>query len=408
MKKNNKYDIKNIYSKKGENILELVGQVGDIIYQNEVNSYTIATLETENELYTIVGYLPFINSGDYIKADGKIVVHQEYGEQFKIDTFEKIMPQTLDALEKYLANGVIKGIGPVTAKKIVNTFGDETLSIFKYEPEKLAQIKGITKEKAIEMGESFNENWEVWQIVGFLEKFGIGAANAKRINKELGNDAIEKIEQNPYILIDLARGIDFKQIDKMALDLGLGIDNEKRIIAGIKHSLILVSYNGHTCVIKENLFEFVHKLLGVDKEQIENCFINMKAKGEIIIENQGNLEWVYLEPFYIAEKNIAERIQVLKQSQNIKRIKKIEKELEKIEKTTKTTLSEKQKAAVLAVNENNVCIITGGPGTGKTTVIKSIIELYKMQDKKVVLCAPTRKSCKKNDRDNRSRSLYIA
>ena len=370
--------------------MELIGQVGDIIYQNEVNSYTIATLETEEELYTIVGYLPFIYEGDSLRLEGKFVVHQEYGEQFKVDTFEKILPQTLGALEKYLANGIIKGIGPATAKKIIQNFGEETLNIFKYEPEKLAQIKGISKEKAIEMGESFNENWEVWQIVGFLERFGIGASNAKRIHKELGNDAIEKIEQNPYILIDLARGINFKQVDKMALDLGLGIDNEKRIIAGIKHSLILVSYNGHTCVLKENLLEFVHNLLGVKKEEIENSLISLKAKEEIIIEKQGNLEWVYLEPFYIAEKNIAERIQVLKKSQNIKKIKKIEKELEKIEKNSQMTLSKKQKEAVLAVNENNVCIITGGPGTGKTTVIKSIIELYKVQDKKVVLCAPTR------------------
>ncbi len=387
--------------------MELIGQIEDIIYQNEVNSYTIASLETEEELYTIVGYLPFISIGDTIKANGKFVVHQEYGEQFKIDTFEKIMPQTLDALEKYLANGVIKGIGPVKARKIIETFGEETLSIFKYEPEKLSTIKGITKDRAIEMGESFNENWEVWQIVGFLERFGIGAVNAKKIHKELGNDAIEKIEQNSYILIDLVRGIDFKQIDKMALDLGLGIDNEKRINAGIKHSLILVSYNGHTCVLKENLIKFVCELLKVDNEHVEDCIISLKAKEQIVIEKQDNLEWVYLQPFYIAEKNIAERIHILEKSQNIKKIKKIEKELEKIEKSTKTKLSDKQKEAVIKVNENNVCIITGGPGTGKTTVIKTIIELYKNQDKKIVLCAPTRTSCKKNYRNNRRRSKHI-
>ena len=375
--------------------MELIGQVGDIIFQNEVNSYTIATFETEEELYTIVGYLPFINEGDSLKLDGKIVVHQEYGEQFKVETFEKIMPQTLDALEKYLANGVIKGIGPATAKKIIKTFGEETISIFKQEPEKLAQIKGISKEKAIEMGESFTENWEIWQIVGFLEKFGIGAASAKKVQKELGNNAIEKIEQNPYILIDLARGIDFKQIDKMALDLGLGLANEKRIIAGIKHGLLISSINGHTCVLKDNLLNFVEDLLGLDKEIIENIFINLKANNDIIIEKQGKLEWVYLEPFYIAEKNIAERIFLLQNSQNIKKIKSIEKELKIIEKTTDIELSEKQKEAVLAINENNVCIITGGPGTGKTTVIKSIIELYKKQNKKVVLCAPTGRAAKR-------------
>ena len=151
--------------------LEITGQIDEIIYQNEVNGYTIATFITEEEETTIVGYLPFINIGDSIKAIGKFVTHQEYGRQFKVDTFEKIMPQTLEALEKYLSNGIVKGIGPATAKKIVKNFGEETISIFRFEPEKLAQIKGITKQKAIEMGESFTENWELWQMVGFLEKF---------------------------------------------------------------------------------------------------------------------------------------------------------------------------------------------------------------------------------------------
>ena len=375
--------------------MKLIGQIDEIIFQNEVNSYTIATLETEEELFTIVGYLPFVQVGDSIEAEGKIVIHQEYGEQFKVDTFEKIMPQTLDALEKYLANGIIKGIGPATAKKIINTFADETISVFKFEPERLAQIKGISKEKAIEMGESFNENWEVWQIVGFLEKFGIGAVNAKKIQKELGNDAIEKIEQNPYILIDFVRGIDFKQVDRMALDLGIELSSEKRIIAGIKHGIELAGINGHTCVLKENLMDFVQNLLGLDREFIDNTFINLRANSEIIIEKRENLEWVYLEPFFVAEKNVAERLFILQNSQNMKKIKNIDKEIKKIEKQTKTELSDKQKEAIKKVNENNVCIITGGPGTGKTTVIKSIIELYNVQGKKTVLCAPTGRAAKR-------------
>lgn len=151
--------------------MELKGQIEEIIYQNEVNSYTVATFSNEEEEFTIVGYLPFITNGDTLKLEGKFVTHQDYGRQFKIDTFEKIMPETLEALEKYLANGTIKGIGPQTAKKIIQTFGEETISIFKLEPERLAQIKGITKEKAIEMATEFNENWELWQIVGYLEKF---------------------------------------------------------------------------------------------------------------------------------------------------------------------------------------------------------------------------------------------
>lgn len=220
--------------------MEIQGRLNDIIYQNEVNSYTIGTFETNEEEITIVGYLPFIHSGDCLKLFGKFVTHQEYGEQFKIDSFQKMMPQTLDALEQYLSNGIIKGIGPATAKKIVNTFGEDTIHVFKYEPEKLANIKGITKEKAVDMAHEFNENWELWQIVGYLEQFGIGPQNAKKVYELLGVDAIKKIEENPYILIDIARGVDFKQIDKMAIDIGIDYNNEKRIESGIKYSLICI------------------------------------------------------------------------------------------------------------------------------------------------------------------------
>ena len=220
--------------------MEIQGRLNDIIYQNEVNSYTIATFETDEEEITIVGYLPFIHSGDTLKLVGKYVTHKDYGEQFKIDTFEKLMPQTLEALEQYLANGIIRGIGPATAKKIVNTFGEETIHVFQYEPEKLTNIKGINKEKALAMAEDFNENWELWQIVGYLERFGIGPQNAKKIYESLGTNAIREIEDNPYILVDLARGVDFKQIDKMAMDIGIGYDNQKRIESGVKYSLIRI------------------------------------------------------------------------------------------------------------------------------------------------------------------------
>ena len=327
---------------------------------------------------------------------GKFVTHQDYGEQFKIDTFEKMMPQNLESLKNYLANGTIKGIGPSTAKKIVDTFGEDTIHVFKYEPEKLANIKGITKPKALEMSQSFNENWELWQIVGFLERFGIGPANAKKVYKLLGVNAIEKIEENPYILIDIARGVDFKQIDKMALDIGIAIDNTKRIKSGIKYSLIRVSYNGHTCVKKENLIIFVHELLGVQCEHIEDCLIDLKMENEIVVEKQDeDVELVYLQAFYKAETNIAEKIISLNNTENIKEIKNLKKELKQIEKDENIVLSEKQKEAIEAVNENNVCIITGGPGTGKTTIIKSIIDLYETKGKKVVLCAPTGRAAKR-------------
>lgn len=152
--------------------MEVKGQIVEVIYKNDSNSYMIAELEKDDgDLLTVVGYLPFIEEGDTLKLFGKMVIHQEYGEQFKIDTFEKLMPENSKALEKYLASGTIKGIGPATAKKIINKFGEDTINVFKFEPLRLSEIKGISKSKAYEIGEEFNEKWELWQIVGFLEKF---------------------------------------------------------------------------------------------------------------------------------------------------------------------------------------------------------------------------------------------
>jgi helicase, recD/traA family len=375
--------------------LEIKGEITDIIYQNDVNSYTIAVFETEEEETTIVGYLPFVKSGDTLRVEGKFVEHKDYGRQFKVETFEKLMPETLDALEKYLANGSVKGIGEATAKKIIKTFGEDTINVFKFEPEKLAQIKGISKNKAIEMSESFLENWEVWQIVGFLERFGIGAENAKKIYDLLGINAIEQIEANPYILIDMARGVDFKQIDQMALKLGIDYDNQKRVESGIKYGLIKATYNGHSCVIKENLIEYVISLLDVTTESVEENIINLKAKEEIVVEKRDDFEWIYLENFYSVEKEIATRIIRLDKSKNVKKIEHIENALKDIEKKSSIELSDKQREAVLSINDSNVTIITGGPGTGKTTIIKTIIDLFEERKKKVVLTAPTGRAAKK-------------
>lgn len=413
--------------------MEITGEVKDIIYQNEINSYTVAEFETEKEEIIIVGYLPFINVGDTLKLVGKIVTHQDYGEQFKIDTFEKLMPKTLGSLERYLSNGTIKGVGPATAKKIVDTFKDETIHILKYEPQKLAQIKGINNEKAQAISESFIENWEIWQIVGYLDKFGIGVQNAKNVYKKLGANAIEEIESNPYILIDVANNVDFKKIDKMAIDIGLPYNNDKRIKSGIKYALMCATLNGHCAVLEENLIDFCKGLLSVTEEEIHENLIELKVKEEIIVETrlednkenksenntkEINIEdtqkeieeiikkvedgkvtdekkWIYLTAFYKAEENVANRINILKNSPNIKKIKNIKQELKKLEKTSEIELSEKQKEAIEAINDNNVCIITGGPGTGKTTIIKTIIEMFKNQGKKPVLCAPTGRAAKR-------------
>ena len=374
---------------------EIEGVLSEIIYQNEVNGYTVGVIETEDEQITVVGYLPFIKKGDTLKITGKFVEHKDYGEQFKMETFEKLMPQTLSALEKYLANGNIKGIGPATATKIIEKFGEETIHVLKFEPEKLAQIKGISKDKAVEISESFVENWEVWQIVGFLERFGIGAENAKKVYDMLGANAIAEIEADPYILIDISRGVDFKQIDQMAIKLGIERENQKRVKSGIKYALIKITYNGHCCTLESNLIEYVKTLLNVNEAVIQDGIVNLKVNNEIVVENRNDEKWVYLYSFYKAENQIAERILKLDKAKNMKKVSNIEKELKLVEEKTDIMLSEKQKEAIRAINDNNVTIITGGPGTGKTTIIKSIIEIYKQKKYKIVLCAPTGRAAKR-------------
>ncbi len=377
--------------------MEIKGQVAEFIYKNDSNSYTIALLEQDNGDYiTVVGYLPFIEEGDTLKLLGKMVVHQEYGEQFKIDTFEKLMPENTKALEKYLGSGAIKGVGPATAERIIKKFGDDTINIFKFEPLRLAEVKGISKDRAYEIGEEFNEKWELWQIVGFLEKFGVSSNNSKRVYDALGKDAVQKIEENPYVLIDIVYGIDFNKIDKIALSLGISKNNDDRIKSGIKYALLTSSYNGNLCVKKENLEEFISQNLEVSEEEIENNLINLKVQEEIVVEErETGGTWIYLYPMYKVEKNISERLIAIKNSRNIKFIKSFEKDLNSQESILGIKLSEMQIEAINQINDNNVSIITGGPGTGKTTIIKVLLEIYKLHGRKVVLCAPTGRAAKR-------------
>lgn len=375
--------------------MEIVGELKEIIYQNDINGYTIGIINADGEEVTVVGYLPFISIGDNLKLIGKYVTHPDYGEQFKIDTFEKTMPQTAESIERYLSNGMIKGVGPAIAKRITARFGEETIHVLRFNPERLAEVKGITEERAFEIANQFNENWELWQIVGFLEKFGIGVQNAQNVYKQLGIGAIDEIEANPYILIDVANNVDFKLIDKMAMDLGFEYNSDKRIRSGIKYALSKATANGHTCVLEDELYNFVRVLLGVQNEEIEDSMIYLKANNEIVIEEREEENWIYLENYYMSEENVARRIIMLDSADNIKKISAFSTELKKIEKKSDLSLSDKQKEAIKAVNDNNVCIITGGPGTGKTTIIKVILDLYKAQKKKVVLCAPTGRAAKR-------------
>ena len=370
--------------------MEIKGQIEDIIYSNESNSYTVCTIILEKEIITAVGYLPFINIGDIIVAQGNFVKHATYGEQFKIDTFEKTMPNTTQEIEKYLGSGIIKEIGPATSKKIVSRFGEDTIYVLQYEPSKLSQIKGITESKANEISNEFNNVWELWKIVMFLQQYGIGTTNANRVYKELGIGAIEKIKENPYILLKFLYGVDFKNIDRMALTLGIEHESTHRISSGIKYAMNQSTKNGNTCVLKEKLIEYVANILNVYPELVENEFTNLCYSREVYFENG----YAFLSDYYLAEEVVAKKLLMLTNSHNKNNIN-LDKKIAEFEKELNITLSKEQKEAVKSVFENRVSIITGGPGTGKTTIIKMLIKLFKYDETEFALCAPTGRAAKR-------------
>lgn len=370
--------------------MEIKGQIEDIIYSNESNSYTVCTIILEKEIITAVGYLPFINIGDIIVAQGNFVKHATYGEQFKIDTFEKTMPNTTQEIEKYLGSGIIKGIGPATSKKIVSRFGEDTIYVLQYEPNKLSQIKGITESKANEISNEFNNVWELWKIVMFLQQYGIGTTNANRVYKELGIGAIEKIKENPYILLKFLYGVDFKNIDRMALTLGIEHESTHRISSGIKYAMSQSTKNGNTCVLKEKLIEYVANILNVYPELVENEFTNLCYSREVYFENG----YAFLSDYYLAEEVVAKKLLMLTNAHNKNNIN-LDKKIAEFEKELNITLSKEQKEAVKSVFENRVSIITGGPGTGKTTIIKMLIKLFKYDETEFALCAPTGRAAKR-------------
>lgn len=370
--------------------MELKGQIEEIIFSNEVNSYTVCTMSYGNSEITATGYLPFVNIGDIIVAQGEYVNHNVYGKQFKIDTFEKTMPSTSQEVEKYLGSGIIKGVGPATSKKIVDKFGEDTIYIMQYEPERLSEIKGITPAKAREIGDSFKNAWELWQIVLFLQQYGIGTTNAAKIYKELGMNAIHAIKENPYILVNILYGVDFKKVDQIAQSLGIESTSTFRISSGIKYALFLAARNGHTCVLANNLIEYVSQILGVEKELVENEVTALEYAKEIYIED----DWAFLKDYYKAEDTIAKKILMLSRNFS-KKYHSLDEKIKEAEKDLRINLSEEQKDAVKACFKEQVVVITGGPGTGKTTIIKVLLNLFKKAELEVALCAPTGRAARR-------------
>lgn len=376
------------------------GIIEEIIYKNEDNGYTVCFIESEAEGgFVAVGYMASVSVGEKVSLTGSWVDHPEYGEQFKLEYYEVLLPTEEENILKYLSSGIVSGIRAATAKKLVDRFGKETLNIMLQEPLRLAEVKGISKEKANKIGENFYKVQSVQNIVMFLQRYNISANMAIKINKILGDRAVERIKENPYVLADNVDGITFKSADMIAKEQGFSANSIFRLRCGIKYILKSEGYvGGHTYIPEELLKEYAVARLGVSLEEIENALVDLTLAKELFTDNIEGQKVYYLASFYTAEKYIAGRIKSLVDAKRAGYLAawQIEERLEEIEKRDGISLDEEQKKAVFeALGECGCLVLTGGPGTGKTTTINIILELMGDLNVKVALAAPTGRAAKR-------------
>ncbi|MDP4092284.1 MAG: ATP-dependent RecD-like DNA helicase, partial [Bacillota bacterium] len=378
------------------NVLSSIeGTVEEIIYFNELNGYTVCSIRDDSSEIIAVGYMPFINAGEILKIEGKWVLHPDYGQQFKVEMYEKKLPQSIDAIEKYLASGVVKGIGPVTASRIVERFGADALNVLQYQPEQLTEIKGISRDKAIKIGQAFEEQRELLAVSMFLQKYGVSPAYSAKIYKAFGDRTIDEIKANPYRLSDEAFGLGFKTADKIAESLGIDPSSKYRVISGIKYVLTQATQNGHTYLPEDKLKELASQLLNIELTDIEDSLFSLAMDKSVFIERDYEVNRVYLASLHTAELSVCKKLYELSQVRYSYKLDELDEALRKVQQQEGIELAERQKNAIKESIINGVTVITGGPGTGKTTIIKSIIMLLNMEGYRVTLAAPTGRAAKR-------------
>ena len=372
--------------------MKIDGKIETIIFSNKTNGWTVLLLKSGKDYTTATGQIEDIEVGDEIELDGEFVVHKVYGEQFKFENYKKLLPKTNSALIQYIADN-IKGVGKKTATNIINTFGDDAINVIRFNPEKLREVKGLNLEKIENLNTFFNEEWDKWNSIEYLSNLGISVLVASRIYKALGNETIKIVKENPYSLISFVKSIDFKLVDEIGKKLGLSLDNEDRIDTGILYALGKVTEFGHTCIDLDKLVDYSMSILNVDEQDIINGIARLKFMQKIYTEDINQKEFVFRRSLYLAEENIAKSI-IDKTRQSIK-IKNYDKQIEKVSDVNSLVLSDEQKQAISTCLNNYISVITGGPGTGKTTIIKCIIDILENLKKEYVLCAPTGRAAKR-------------
>ncbi|MDD7753680.1 MAG: ATP-dependent RecD-like DNA helicase [Clostridiales bacterium] len=374
---------------------KIQGMVSDIVFKNEENGYTIANLANEDDEITIVGCMPTLSMGESIEVEGKWINHKIYGSQFEVQNFMPVTPSSLEGIYVYLSSGMIHGIGEKMAKRIVDKFGVDTLDIIQNTPERLTEVEGIGMKKVKQIQESYEENRELRNIIIKLSPYGITPNYCLRIYKKYKEKSIEIINKNPYRLAEEVRGIGFKIADEIASKIGIDKYSPDRIMQGILFTLNQSLANGHTYLPKRVLIEQSVKILGVESSFVEKGIMDLAYAQKVHLENKNGEILVYLMMYYICENGVCKEIIKLSQHEIKDLHINIDEEIKIVEKEDNINLAKNQIEAVKEAINNGVTIITGGPGTGKTTTINTIIKIFENNDQKVVLCAPTGRAAKR-------------
>ena len=374
---------------------EINGIISSVIYLNDENGYAVVRMETDSgEMVTAVGCLPYIAPGEMISAEGSWVTHAQHGRQFKIEQSNRLLPTSADGIYEYLAGSTVKGIGPATAALIVDRFKEKSLDILEMHPEKLAEIKGISLTKAKDLSASFKKQAGVRRLTEFLCAYGIKPLVALKLYRAYGSAALETVHENPYIISASHIGASFAEADNLALELGIEGDSINRISAAVLFELQHNSGNGHCFIPRDKLISATSQLISVPADLVSDAIDSLSENGGLVCDKVANLNVCYLTELYEAETYTAERLKSMvglktKSSANIERL------ITKLESLYDISYAPLQKQSIELALNNRILVITGGPGTGKTTILKGILSLYDELELETLLAAPTGRAAKR-------------
>ena len=380
--------------RENKELLEMEGSVENIVYHNDSNQYTVLEINCGEELVTVVGTFPYISVGEKLHLYGTWTSHATFGQQFRAEAFERSCPETISAMLKYLSSGAVKGIGAATAGKIIAAFGDDAIHVIENDPERLATIKGITLKRAREISEEMQRVNGIRDLMAFLGGFGVRPEDAVKVWKEYGADSVVCIQEDPYRLCSEKIAVEFTVADKLAESLEYDRANGERIKAGLLYVLRHNLNNGHTCLPADKLCPAAAKMLGVPLEDTQSALLSLCQSFDAVCENFDGRDFIFLPKQHRSEVYSADRIHMMLKYPP-ESIVGIDREIEEIERAENIQYAEMQKEAIRAALDKGLLILTGGPGTGKTTTLNAIIRILMEKGEAVALAAPTGRAAKR-------------